>query len=88
MLKGWIAANHKTGATVATLVNDPDLIAVIQTAVDEAQKKLVNAQNELSNVQKEEQARLSKKSSKSSNSSRSSSPQLLLTDGSTEEEIE
>ena len=59
-----------------------------QKAVDEAQKKLVSAQNELANVQKEEQARLSKKASKSSNSSRSSSPQLLLTDGSAEDENE
>jgi len=58
-----------------------------QKAVEEAQKKLVSAQNELDNVQKEEQARLSKKASKSSNSSRSSSPQLLLTDGSTEDEL-
>ena len=59
-----------------------------QKAVDEAQKKLVSAQTELANVQREEQARLSKKASKSSNSSRSSSPQLLLTDGSAEDESE
>ena len=45
MLKGWIAANHKTGATVATLVNDPDLIAVIQTAVDEANKAVSKAES-------------------------------------------
>jgi long-chain acyl-CoA synthetase len=45
MIKGWIAANHKTGATVATLVNDPDLIAVIQTAVDEANKAVSKAES-------------------------------------------
>lgn len=45
MLKGWIAANNKTGATVATLVNDPDLIAVIQTAVDEANKAVSKAES-------------------------------------------
>ena len=45
MVKGWIAANHKTGATVATLVNDPDLIAVIQTAVDEANKAVSKAES-------------------------------------------
>jgi len=45
MLKGWIAANQKTGATVATLVNDPDLIAVIQTAVDEANKAVSKAES-------------------------------------------
>jgi long-chain acyl-CoA synthetase len=45
MAKGWIAANHKTGATIATLVNDPDLIAVIQTAVDEANKAVSKAES-------------------------------------------
>ena len=45
MLKGWIAANHKTGATVATLTHDPDLIAVIQTAVDEANKAVSKAES-------------------------------------------
>ncbi len=45
MVKGWISANHKTGATVATLVNDPDLIAVIQTAVDEANKAVSKAES-------------------------------------------
>jgi long-chain acyl-CoA synthetase len=45
MIKGWIAANHKTGATVATLVNDPDLHAVIQTAVDEANKAVSKAES-------------------------------------------
>ena len=45
MLKGWIAANSKTGATIATLINDPDLIAVIQTAVDEANKAVSKAES-------------------------------------------
>ncbi len=45
MLKGWIAANNKTGATVQTLVNDPDLIAVIQTAVDDANKAVSKAES-------------------------------------------
>jgi long-chain acyl-CoA synthetase len=45
MLKGWIAANSKTGATLDTLVNDPDLIAVIQTAVDDANKAVSKAES-------------------------------------------
>jgi long-chain acyl-CoA synthetase len=45
MLKGWIAANNKTGATLATLVSDPDLHAVIQTAVDEANKAVSKAES-------------------------------------------
>jgi len=45
MLKGWIAANSKTGATIETLINDPDLIAVIQTAVDEANKAVSKAES-------------------------------------------
>ena len=45
MLKGWIAANNKSGATVATLVHDPDLNAVIQTAVDEANKAVSKAES-------------------------------------------
>ena len=45
MLKGWIASNNKTGATVQTLVNDPDLIAVIQTAVDDANKAVSKAES-------------------------------------------
>ncbi|CAB4531111.1 unannotated protein [freshwater metagenome] len=45
MLKGWIAANNKGGATVETLRNDPDLIAVIQTAVDEANKAVSKAES-------------------------------------------
>ena len=45
MLKGWIAANNKNGATIATLVSDPDLNAVIQTAVDEANKAVSKAES-------------------------------------------
>jgi long-chain acyl-CoA synthetase len=45
MLKGWIASNNKTGATIATLVSDPDLLAVIQTAVDEANKAVSKAES-------------------------------------------
>jgi len=45
MLKGWIAANAKTGATISTLINDPDLIVVIQTAVDEANKAVSKAES-------------------------------------------
>ena len=45
MLKGWIAANNKGGASLATLVNDPDLKAVIQTAVDEANKAVSKAES-------------------------------------------
>ena len=45
MLKGWITANAKTGATIQTLRNDPDLIAVIQTAVDEANKAVSKAES-------------------------------------------
>ena len=45
MLKGWVAANNKSGATIETLVNDPDLIAVIQTAVDEANKAVSKAES-------------------------------------------
>jgi long-chain acyl-CoA synthetase len=45
MLKGWIAANNKSGATMDALRNDPDLIAVIQTAVDEANKAVSKAES-------------------------------------------
>ena len=44
-IKGWIAANKKDGATIAHLTNDPDLIAVIQTAVDEANKAVSRAES-------------------------------------------
>jgi len=45
MLKGWVAANSKAGATIDTLINDPDLIAVVQTAVDEANKAVSKAES-------------------------------------------
>jgi long-chain acyl-CoA synthetase len=45
MLKGWVASNNKAGATLATLVTDPDLHAVIQTAVDEANKAVSKAES-------------------------------------------
>jgi long-chain acyl-CoA synthetase len=44
-LKLWIANNKKDGASLADLVNDPDLIAVIQTAVDEANKAVSKAES-------------------------------------------
>jgi long-chain acyl-CoA synthetase len=44
-LKSWIALNKKTGATLTTLTNDPDLIAVVQTAVDEANKAVSRAES-------------------------------------------
>ena len=45
MSKGWIAAHKKEGATIETLRHDPDLIAVIQTAVDEANKAVSKAES-------------------------------------------
>ena len=45
MLKGWIAANNKSGATLESLVSDPDLHVVIQTAVDEANKAVSKAES-------------------------------------------
>ena len=45
MSKGWIAAHKKVGATIETLRHDPDLIAVIQTAVDEANKAVSKAES-------------------------------------------
>ena len=45
MIKGWIATNKKEGASIETLRNDPDLIAVIQTAVDEANKAVSKAES-------------------------------------------
>lgn len=44
-LKSWITANKKNGATLESLVNDPDLTAVIQTAVDEANKAVSRAES-------------------------------------------
>ena len=44
-LKLWVANNKKDGASIADLVNDPDLIAVIQTAVDDANKAVSKAES-------------------------------------------
>ena len=44
-LKAWVANNKKDGASIADLVNDPDLIAVIQTAVDDANKAVSKAES-------------------------------------------
>ena len=44
-IKGWIAANKKDGAAIAALTRDPDLIAVIQTAIDEANKAVSRAES-------------------------------------------
>ena len=44
-LKAWVANNKKDGASMADLVNDPDLIAVIQTAVDDANKAVSKAES-------------------------------------------
>ena len=44
-LKTWVAANKKEGASLADLTNDPDLIAVVQTAVDEANKAVSRAES-------------------------------------------
>ena len=44
-LKPWIANNKKEGASLSDLTRDPDLIAVIQTAVDEANKAVSRAES-------------------------------------------
>lgn len=44
-LKAWVANNKKDGASINDLVNDPDLIAVIQTAVDDANKAVSKAES-------------------------------------------
>ena len=45
MLKGWVATNKKEGASMQDLANDPDLITVLQTAVDEANKAVSKAES-------------------------------------------
>jgi len=45
MIKGWIATHKKDGATIQSLRNDPDLLSVIQTAVDEANKAVSKAES-------------------------------------------
>ena len=44
-LKTWVVANKKEGASLADLTTDPDLIAVIQTAVDDANKAVSRAES-------------------------------------------
>ena len=44
-LKPWILIHKKEGIPLAELANDPDLIAVIQTAVDEANKAVSRAES-------------------------------------------
>jgi len=44
-LKAWVANNKKDGAAINDLINDPDLIAVVQTAVDEANKAVSKAES-------------------------------------------
>ncbi|CAB4529669.1 unannotated protein [freshwater metagenome] len=44
-MKGWMAANKKDGASIADLARDPGLIAVIQTAIDEANKAVSRAES-------------------------------------------
>jgi long-chain acyl-CoA synthetase len=44
-LKTWVVANKKEGASLADLAKDPDLISVIQTAVDEANKAVSRAES-------------------------------------------
>ena len=44
-LKLWISNNKKEGASMADLAHDPDLISVIQTAVDGANKAVSKAES-------------------------------------------
>ena len=44
-LKGWAIANKKEGASVSELANDPTLISVIQTAIDDANKAVSRAES-------------------------------------------
>jgi long-chain acyl-CoA synthetase len=44
-LKSWVAANKKQGASMADLAKDSQLISVIQTAVDEANKAVSKAES-------------------------------------------
>jgi long-chain acyl-CoA synthetase len=44
-LKVWVTNNKKDGASINELINDPDLIAVVQTAVDEANKAVSKAES-------------------------------------------
>ena len=44
-LKTWVETNKKMGASLSDLTRDPDLISVIQTAVDEANKAVSRAES-------------------------------------------
>ena len=44
-MKGWSAANKKSGTSIADLAKDSALIAVIQTAIDEANKAVSRAES-------------------------------------------
>jgi long-chain acyl-CoA synthetase len=44
-LKAWVTNHKKDGASINDLINDPDLIAVVQTAVDEANKAVSKAES-------------------------------------------
>jgi long-chain acyl-CoA synthetase len=44
-MKGWAAANKKSGTSIADLAKDPALIAVIQTAIDDANKAVSRAES-------------------------------------------
>ena len=44
-LKTWALANKKTGTSASDLCHDPDLIAVVQTAIDDANKAVSRAES-------------------------------------------
>ena len=44
-VKGWAAANKKANTSVADLRNDPDVLAVVQTAIDDANKAVSRAES-------------------------------------------
>lgn len=44
-LKPWVAIHKKDFATISDLTQDPDLLAVVQTAVDEANKAVSRAES-------------------------------------------
>ncbi len=44
-IKGWAAANKKTGTSIADLAKDPTLIDAIQTAIDDANKAVSRAES-------------------------------------------
>ena len=44
-IKSWATANKKANTTAADLCNDPDLLAVIQTAIDDANKAVSRAES-------------------------------------------